>query len=198
VRRLLLLGLVVVVAVSALLGLHRGLPGWYVQAMPAWYARTVYPLEHAALIRETAQRNGLDPALVAAVVYAESGFREAAVSERGAVGLMQVLPSTAEEIAESTGGGPFEAADLSDPRVNIRYGSHYLRSLLDRYDGDRVQAVAAYHAGARNVDRWAVRVGGPVTVDAIPFADTRDYVREVVALHQLYRRVYDAELGPAP
>jgi soluble lytic murein transglycosylase len=197
-RRLALLGVGVLVAAGLLLNVHRGLPDWYVQAMPAWYARTVYPLEHGRLIREAARRNDLDPALVAAVIYEESGFREGALSESGAIGLMQLLPSTAREIARRTGGERFEVADLRDPRVNIRYGSHYLRYLLDRCDGSLVEAMAAYHAGVRNVDRWVSGTGADMAVDDIPFADTREYVREVVSLAGVYRRAYDAELGPAP
>lgn len=194
-RRIVLVVAVVVLAVAALAAVHRQPPEWWVQSMPAWLARTVYPLEHDRLIREAALRNDIDPALVAAVIYAESGFREGAVSERGAVGLMQLLPSTATEIARRTGGDRFVVADLRDPGVNIRYGSHYLACLLDRYDGSLVQAVAAYHAGIRNVDRWVSRRGGEVAVDEIPFADTREYVREVVSLTSLYRRAYAAELA---
>jgi soluble lytic murein transglycosylase len=198
VRRLLLLGLAVLLAAGLLLGLHRDLPGWYAQAMPVWYARSVYPLEHGDLVRDAARRHDLDPALVAAVIYAESGFRENAVSESDAVGLMQLLPSTAAEIAARTGGKRFEIADLRDPEVNIRYGTHYLGSLLDRYDGALVEALAAYHAGPRSADRWVASAGGELTVDAIPFADTREYVREVLALTDVYRRAYGEELGPAP
>jgi soluble lytic murein transglycosylase len=198
VRRLALLGAGVLVIAGLLFTLHRDLPGWYAQAMPAWYARTVYPLEHKDLIRQSARRNDLDPAMVVAVIYAESGFREGAVSERGAIGLMQLLPATAEEIARRTGGERFEVADLRDPRVNIRYGSNYLKYLLERYDGSQVEALAAYHAGVRNVDRWAARAGGDFTLDVIPFPDTRAYVSEVVNLTAVYRRAYASELGPAP
>jgi soluble lytic murein transglycosylase len=193
-RRLALVAAVLLLAAGSLLTIHRQLPGWYARAMPDWYARTVYPLEHDQLIREAARRNGLDPALVAAVIYAESGFREGAVSQSGAIGLMQLLPSTATEIARRTGGDRFEVADLRDPGVNIRYGSHYLGYLLDHYGGSLVEAVAAYHAGVRNVDRWASREGGQVVIDDIPFSDTRDYVREVVTLTAVYGRAYEAEL----
>lgn len=198
-RRLALAALALTVAVGAVLAVHKGRPDWYVQAMPAWYARAVYPLEHAPLIREAARRNGVDPALVAAVIYAESGFREGAVSDHGAVGLMQLLPSTAEEIAARTGGERFTVDDLRDPRVNIRYGTYYLGSLLDRYDGSRAAALAAYHAGVRRADAWSGRAGaGGLTAADIPFADTRRYVLQVVRLTDVYRRAHDAELGPAP
>jgi soluble lytic murein transglycosylase len=112
---------------------------------------------------------------------------------------MQLLPSTAKEIARRTGGERFVVDDLRDPRVNIRYGTNYLAYLLDRYDGSQVEALAAYHAGPRNVDRWISAASGEGLEEAdIPFADTRDYVREVSALAGLYRRVYGEELGPAP
>jgi soluble lytic murein transglycosylase len=198
VRRLALLGLAVLLAAGLLLGLHRDLPGWYAQAMPGWYARTVYPLKYGDVVRDAARGHDLDPALVAAVIYEESGWREDAVSRLGAVGLMQLLPSTAGDIARRTGGRRFEVADLRDPRVNVRYGTHYLRFLLDRYDGSLVEALAAYHAGPRNVDRWAARTDGEMAVDDIPFTDTREYVREVLALTDVYRRAYGGELGPAP
>jgi soluble lytic murein transglycosylase len=198
VRRLALLGLAVLAAAGLLLGLHRDLPGWYAQAMPAWYARTVYPLEHRALIRDAARDHDLDPALVAAVIYEESGWDERAVSERGAVGLMQLLPSTAKDVASGTGGTRFRVADLRLARVNVRYGTHYLRLLLDRYGGSPVMALAAYHAGPRSVDRWAAEASGKLDVDAIPFPGTREYVGEVLTLIGVYRRAYDAELGPAP
>jgi peptidoglycan lytic transglycosylase len=199
VRRLVLIGVVAfVVAAAGLLVLHRDLPGWYAQAMPAWYARAVYPFDHPAAIKRAARHYDLDPALVAAIVYEESGFREDAVSDRGAVGLMQLLPSTAEEIAGRTGGDHFVAADLRDPRINIRYGSNYLRSLLDAFDGSTVEALAAYHAGERNVRGWMAAADGDLAVADIPFPDTRAYVAEVLRLQGVYRRAYDAELGPVP
>ncbi len=197
IARLVLAAAVLVAGAAVLLGAHRELPDWYVRAVPAWYARAVYPLEHELAIRGAARRNGVDPALIAAVIYAESGFREGAVSESGAVGLMQLLPSTATEIARRTGGDRFELSDLRDPAVNIRYGSHYLGILLERYDGSLVEAVAAYHAGVHNVDRWAARGGGRIAVKDIPFADTREYVDDVVALVTVYERTYGRELGRA-
>lgn len=186
-----LAGIVVVAAV-----------GWLVvqRVMPGWYARLVYPLRYDEAIRTSARRNGLDPALIAAVIYRESHFRPATSSSMGAVGLMQVMPSTAEEIARSTGGKDFVIGDLSDPSVNVAYGSYYLRSLLDRYGGSTVAAVAAYNAGQGNVDDWvsAARARGQeLRVSDIAFGETRDYVRDVLSLRSIYRRAYDQRLGPA-
>ena len=164
---------------------------------PAPFLRAVYPLSHIDAIRMAARKNHLDPALVAAVSYEESRFRDDVSSHQGAVGLMQVLPSTAQDIARKTGGTGFVAADLTDPRVNILYGCYYLRQLLDHYHGSEAAAVAAYNAGQSNVDAWLTTTGGKLVPQAIPFSETRDYVTHVLALQKLYRRAYAAQLGPA-
>ena len=111
------------------------------------------PLRHEDVIRQQSRDKNLDPALVAAVIYRESKFRDA-TSSAGAKGLMQILPSTAQFIAHRSGGTQFEVRDLANPQINISYGSWYLRYLLDRYDGNEVAAVAAYNAGHERVDDW--------------------------------------------
>ncbi|HOT23415.1 MAG TPA: lytic transglycosylase domain-containing protein [Thermoleophilia bacterium] len=194
-RRAILVAATVVAVAATLFALHRMPTDRYARWLPVPLARAVYPLEHDGLIREAARRNDVDPALVAAVIYAESGFREDAVSSRGAVGLMQLLPSTATEIARRTGGERFVVDDLRDAAVNIRYGTHYLAALLERYDGSLVEALAAYQAGARVVDRCVARGAGAVRIGDIPYADTRDYVHEVIGMTRIYRRAYAAELG---
>ena len=173
---------------------------WGVLAVtrPAWYLRIVYPLAHADAIRAAAARNRLDPALVAAIIYEESRFRDDVSSHQGAVGLMQVLPSTAQEIARKTGGTDFVVSDLTDPRVNVLYGCYYLRQLLDHYHGRRVAAIAAYNAGQSNVDAWLSVSGGKLTTADIPFSETRDYVRDVLDLQRTYRRAWGSRLGPPP
>ena len=93
------------------------------------------PLRHEDIIRQQARDKNLDPALIAAVIYRESKFRDQ-TSKAGAKGLMQILPETAEFIARKTGGTEFEQGDLADPQINISYGCWYLRYLLDRYDGN--------------------------------------------------------------
>jgi soluble lytic murein transglycosylase len=166
--------------------------------MPEPVGRATFPLEHENALGEGAERHGLSPALVAAVIYVESGFDEAVRSHSGAVGLMQVMPSTAEEIADHSGGTTFTTADLRDPRVNVRYGCYYLRLLLDRYRGSLVCALAAYNAGAANVDEWIGRCGGDLAVDDIPFAETREYVGQVLHYRDIYRDVYGPVLAGVP
>src|ERR687893_58330 len=101
------------------------------------------PLKHEDIIRQQARDKGLDPALIAAVIYQESRFRDQ-TSHAGARGLMQITPDTADEIARRSGGTEFKQADLGEPQINISYGTFYLRYLLNRYDGDTELAVAAY------------------------------------------------------
>jgi soluble lytic murein transglycosylase len=152
--------------------------------------RLQYPLRYEALVRAQARRFDLDPALVAAVIYQESRFRPDAHSGAGAIGLMQVLPITGRTIARWTGGTSFQVDDLYDPAVNIRYGTWYLHYLLDKYDNETL-ALAAYHAGETNVDRW-IRDGG-----GIAFPDTRDYVKRVQEAKRAYRRTYGGRLSAA-
>jgi soluble lytic murein transglycosylase len=154
---------------------------------PGWWVRIWYPLRYETIVRGHARNYRLDPALLAAVIYQESKFRAHARSSSGAIGLMQLLPDTAKGIAVHTGGSRFRVADLDDPEINVRYGSWYLRHLLDRY-GDERTALAAYNAGQQNVDRWRAQGAG------IEFSETRHYVKRVEHLKTLYRRGYHREL----
>lgn len=155
------------------------------------------PLADTAIIRREASAKHLDPALIAAVIDTETHF-EPRTSAAGAQGLMQLLPSTAEYLAGLSGGYAFNTADLAAPEVNIAYGSYYLRYLLNRYKGNEVLALAAYNGGMGNVDRWVQQErakGRTLSVDAIPFAQTREYVHEVLEAQQEYRSRYAAALG---
>ena len=171
------------------------------QSMPGWYARLWYPLEHDAAINRDARLNGLDPALVAAVTWRESGFDAGATSPRGAEGLMQVLPSTARFIEGQPDPPPGRAVDIRDPEVNISYGSWYLRYLIDMHDGSVPAALAAYNAGPDNMRKWrasAVAKGTELRVpEDIPFDETRKYVTDVLAAWPIYREAYGERLGPA-
>jgi peptidoglycan lytic transglycosylase len=155
------------------------------------------PLRHEDIIRQQAERKRLDPSLIAAVIYAESKFRDS-TSETGAKGLMQIQPETAQFIADRSGGTEFRTSDLGTPQVNISYGAWYLRYLLRRYDGNETLAIAAYNGGETNVDRWVAGSGrhrDRFTVDEIPFDETRAYVRRVQEARRNYRKHYSDELG---
>jgi soluble lytic murein transglycosylase len=156
------------------------------------------PLRHEDIIRQQAADKRVDPALIAAVIYTESHFRDQ-TSRAGAKGLMQLMPGTADYIAHKTGGTRFERADLATPQINIAYGTWYLRYLLNRYRGNTVLTLAAYNAGEGKVDQWyrqAADRGERFTVaDHIPFPETRDYVHRVLTARAEYRRTYARELG---
>jgi soluble lytic murein transglycosylase len=155
------------------------------------------PLSDASVIREQAKAKQLDPALIAAVIYAETKF-EPRTSSAGAEGLMQIEPETAEFLAKLSGGYRFTTSDLGTPSVNVAYGSYYLRYLLDHYDGNEMLAVAAYNAGLANVDKWVAKAraeGRQLAVDEIPFSETRAYVKRVLEAQQDYRKTYGKQLG---
>ena len=158
----------------------------------------VLPLRHEDIIRQQAADKGLDPALIAGVIYTESRFRDQ-TSHAGAKGLMQILPSTAHDIARKSGGTAFVQGDLANPQVNISYGSFYLRYLLERYGGNEVLAIAAYNAGEGRVDQWIfdARHKGEAFDRArhIPFPETRHYVQQVLDVRTRYREEYGRELG---
>jgi soluble lytic murein transglycosylase len=184
VRRVVALLLVAVVGAAAAVA-------WVATTEPDWYQRVRYPLRYEAIVRAHARNYDLPPTLLAAVIYAESKFDANARSEAGAVGLMQLLPETARGIAVRRGGNGFVDSDLLDPEINVRYGSWYLRHLLDRYHDVRT-ALAAYHAGQGNVDEW-LRDGG-----GIRFPETRHYVETVLDAQQVYADVYGDRLTGDP
>jgi soluble lytic murein transglycosylase len=168
-----------------------------VQVGPHAVKELTLPLKHEDIIRQQAADKGLDPALIAAVIYQESKFRDR-TSSAGAKGLMQLLPGTAEFIAHKSGGTQFELQDLGTPQINIAYGSWYLRYLIGRYNGNQVLAIAAYNAGEDNVDKWVAKAGGPASFDVnedIPFPETRAYVQGVLSKRTAYRKNYARELG---
>jgi soluble lytic murein transglycosylase len=152
------------------------------------------PLSDASVIRAQAADKQLDPALIAAVIYAESKF-EPRTSSAGALGLMQILPETANFIAGKSGGIRFTTSDLATPAINLAYGSWYLRYLLDHYSGRELPAIAAYNAGLANVDRWLTQDGGNLTVGDIPFPETQAYVQRVLQAQREYRASYPRALG---
>jgi soluble lytic murein transglycosylase len=152
------------------------------------------PLAYSNVIRQQAADKHLDPALIAAVIYAETKF-DPRTSSAGAEGLMQILPQTAEYLARKSGATTFTVADLGTPTVNIAYGSYYLRYLLDHYHGQEMLAVAAYNGGETNVDKWVAAAGGQLTSSEIPFSQTRAYVDKVLQAQQDYRRTYAQQLG---
>src|SRR4051795_5144 len=188
-RRLMLLAAVAIAAIAV--------PALIAPFADKAVQEVTLPLRHDDIIRQQAEDKGLDPSLIAAVIYTESRFRDQ-TSHAGAKGLMQLMPSTADYIARKSGGTAFVQGDLATPQINIAYGSWYLRYLLDHYDGSVVLALAAYNAGEGKVDEWwriAQARGEPFRgASHIPFPETRDYVGKVLDTRTRYRKEYREEL----
>jgi soluble lytic murein transglycosylase len=149
------------------------------------------PLEHEDIIRQQAREKGVDAALIAAVIDTESKFSDAE-SSAGARGLMQITPEAAQDIARHSGATTFHTDDLSDPEINIKYGTYLLAERIASYDGDVVAALASYNAGPGPVEEWG---GSEMTIDDISYPETRAYVELVLERQKEYREKYASELG---
>lgn len=157
--------------------------------------RIVFPFPHREAIVREARTRGLDPFFVAGLIRQESMFHASISSSAGAVGLMQLMPGTAQEVARSL-GVRYDRARLSDPEYNVRLGTQYLASMLRRYDGRAEDALAAYNAGPGRINQWRQRPeyqDRDVFMEHIPFRETRHYVKVV----QQYTRIYTALYGCA-
>jgi soluble lytic murein transglycosylase len=147
----------------------------------------IYPLDYTDEIKTYSDEYALDAYFVSAVIRTESGFDEEAVSHRGAVGLMQIMPDTGAWAAEKIGMTEFSADMLAQPDVNIRIGCWYLRYLDDMFEGDQNKVMAAYNAGPNKVKEWA----GDDELGSIPYAETENYLVKVTRNYQIYKGLYD-------
>ena len=155
--------------------------------VPPRYLRMYYPTLYHDHVERFAEKRSLDPALPMAIILQESNYEPTVRSGAGAVGLMQVMPPTAREIADRIG---LATRDLTDPAYNIELGVYYIKHLLNLMEGNDLLAIASYNAGMGNVGRWK-REGRSKPFDEliedIPFSETRGYVKRVT----LYRSAYD-------
>lgn len=150
------------------------------------------PFPYRQAIEEQARNQHLNPYLVAAVVRVESGFRPVVVSRRGAIGLMQLMPSTGQWVAQQNGWRS-PPLDLSDPEFNLRVGTWYLRYLLTTFKGQPTLALAAYNGGIGNVQRWmaqGILSSQAPQLTAIPYPETRHFVRKVLWYEKVYHLMY--------
>lgn len=163
--------------------------------LPFFWKR-IYPIQYQAVIAEQAALNDLDPALVAAVIKVESNFRADAVSRRDARGLMQLLPSTAEEVARNMGHQIDEdvfVEQLFDPEFNITLGTRYLAKMLRDFGGNEAMALAAYNAGPNKLKSWldsGVWDGTWANREQIPYPETRNYLGKVQLAKEKYGKLY--------
>lgn len=158
-----------------------------------WLGRLVYPIHYRQEIEASAAKYGVDPLLVAAIIRVETNFKPDQTSKKGAVGIMQVMPDTAEWIFEKEGFQAYSLPDLQLPEANIKIGTKYLGLLHQQFNNDRVLVIAAYNAGPGNVSKWLqneVWDGKIDTVQSIPFWETRNYVSRVMYYYKKYEKIY--------
>lgn len=158
------------------------------------YWTYIYPRAFEGAVRDYATRWSLPEDLVYSIMLNESHFKPWVVSPANAIGLMQVVPRTADEIARQLGDASFESDDLYDPITNIRYGTWYLRAMLDRFGGNQICAVASYNAGPDVVGKWWRNKGAmteEIFIEEIPYRETNQYVKKVLLTRQLYRELYE-------
>ncbi|MBQ7477607.1 MAG: lytic transglycosylase domain-containing protein [Selenomonadaceae bacterium] len=153
----------------------------------------LYPYPYQEEVRVYAKKYHVDSNLVVAVIKTESNFKPDAVSHRGAIGLMQLMPATAEWIAGQLNDTSFSVERLYEPDLNIRYGIWYLAELQEEFENNPVLVLAAYNAGRGNVKEWMEKNHwdmGFHEIDAIPFDETREYVHKVLKNQEKYKKLY--------
>ena len=159
---------------------------------PPTLLRLIYPAKYLAQVNTAAQKEGVSPLLMLALIRQESYFDASATSFAGALGLMQVIPPTGEGIAADLGITDFKESDLLIPEVSTRFGAHYLAGQLEGFGGNIGAALAAYNGGPGNAARWTETSGTDVDllVETIDFEETRSYLELVLANYAFYRYVY--------
>ncbi|GIX47278.1 MAG: hypothetical protein KatS3mg131_1489 [Candidatus Tectimicrobiota bacterium] len=171
------------------------LPAAEVRRLPGRFWELLYPRLFWETVQRQAQRTGLDPYLVLSVMRQESAFDPLAVSPAGARGLMQLMPATARDVARQLRWPRPSRAALHRPEANLALGTHYLASLLQRYEGNLVLALAAYHAGPRRATAWQQAWGERPPdefIERLPIEATRLYVKLVLRNLAVYARLYTA------
>ena len=166
---------------------------------PPELLRLAYPSDYLDLVTAEAEANDFPPLLLLALVRQESFFRPDAESPAGALGLTQVIPSTADEIAGQLAEADFTYVDLFRPNVSLRFGARYLGSQLELFGGDIAAALAAYNGGPGNALRWQeIASGDPdLFLETISFSETRAYVELVLEYYARYRYAYGLAEGPS-
>lgn len=157
--------------------------------------KSIYPIKYQDYVSEYAKQYHVEEALIYAVIKCESSFEPEAVSAVGAKGLMQITPDTFDWLKSKTGEHHYDADDLHDPQVNIRYGTYLLSLNLEQFEDEKV-ALAAYHAGRGIVQSWLQNSeysADGKTLDSIPYKDTSHYVERVISVHETYTNLYYKE-----
>ena len=155
--------------------------------------KNIYPTAYSEYVYKYSEENGIDPLLTFAIIKAESNFNKDAVSNSNAIGLMQIVESTAKEIAEKDLELSFSTDLLNSPEYNIKIGTAYYAKLLKKYNGNMGLSLAAYNAGIGKVDGWikdgTIKEDGS-DLENIPYKETNNYVRKILRDYNIYKQIY--------
>lgn len=156
--------------------------------------KQIYKQEYSEYVNKYAEINEIDPMWIYAIIKVESNFNKNAISSSGAKGLMQLMDSTALEIAQNLNLDGFESEMLYEPEINIMLGTRYFDILLDKYNQNYYLAVAAYNGGIGNVDDWInkgiINKEGS-NIENIPYKETNNYVRKIIRDYKIYQELYN-------
>ena len=155
--------------------------------------KQIYPIKYNEYVEKYATEYNVDSLLIYSIMKAESNFKENAVSSSGAKGLMQLMESTATEIANKIDEPLIEEESLLEVEKNIMIGTKYYSELLEQYNGNMLLALAAYNAGIGNVNKWieegTIKADGS-DIENIPFKETNMYVRKIINNYKMYQKIY--------
>lgn len=184
---------------------HRG---WFNESIRAAYRSDAhddialrFPQAFQPIVKREAAQNDLHSDWVFAIIRQESAFLPSARSPAGALGMMQLMPATARQIASHLGTATSSRASLLKPEQNIEFGTRYLRQLMSEFDGNQILATAAYNAGPQRAREWQPEhwpVSAEIWIESIPFHETRDYVKNVLTYQTVYGASYTTKASPAP
>lgn len=155
--------------------------------------KKIYPIKYSEYVQKYAEEYDVDTLLVYAIIKAESNFNPNVVSSSGAIGLMQLMDATAEELATKLELTFSKKTSLYNPELNIRLGTKYFSDLLKEYEGNTLLALTAYNAGKGNVKKWieqgVIQADGS-DIENIPYKETNNYVRKIVRDYKIYQELY--------
>ena len=153
----------------------------------------LYPIKYEEYVYRYSEELNIDPMLTFAIIKTESNFRTDVVSNSGAIGLMQLIESTAEEQAEKL-NMEYTRESLYEAETNLKIGLNYFNTLLDYYNQNYILAFTAYNAGLGNVQKWinegTIKEDGS-DIENIPFKETNMYVRKIIKNYEIYKKIYD-------
>jgi soluble lytic murein transglycosylase len=158
-----------------------------------WLGRMMYPIKYRAEIDASAAEFRVDPLLIAAIIRVESNYKPELVSNKGAIGLMQIMPDTAQWILAMEGFSSLNMDALYDPKSNIRMGAKYIELLNRQFNSNLAEVLASYNAGPGNVSKWResnIWDGKMESINQIRFWETRKYVDRVFYYYKKYQKTY--------